>query len=235
MAKEILLFVGIDLSDPFAKRERPCTRAILVPDLRCTFDEWIYNETGLAIVPPDVLHLPHIVAIDGPQGLAASAEQRMRVCEQQLGVAGKSPYGLPPIGCPYAGFVRGSVKLFYALYKSGGLRLYGMQKSQQSNSNLIEVYPGSAWSVLAGGHHLTKKRLLEGRKARYALLVRRGLSFPQGYSIEGLPTHDQLDAAVAAYISYLFKKSKTSDYGRNPFEDASRGVLREGLIVQPAS
>lgn len=233
MAKETLRFIGIDLADPFAKHERLCTRAILEPDLHCTFGDWIYDETGSAIVPPEILQLTYILAIDGPQGLAASPEQRMRACEQQLGVAGKSPYDLPPIGHPYAGFVRGSVKLFYSLYKSGGGRLFGMQKSP-SSSNLIEVYPGSAWFVLADGCRLAKKRSLEGRKARYALLARQGLSFPQGYSLQTLPTHDQLDAAVAAYIAYLFKKGKTSSYGRNPFEDPSRNVLREGLIVQPA-
>jgi len=108
-----------------------------------------------------------------------------------------------------------------------------MPKTKQSEANLIEVYPGSAWSVLAG-HRLKKKSLLDGRRARYDLLVRRGLTFAQGYSIERPPTHDQLDAAVAAYLAYLFKSGKTSDYGRNPFEDAGLGLLREGLIVQPA-
>ena len=156
----------------------------------------------------------------------------MRLCEQELGVAGKSPYDSPPIGQPYAGFVRGSVKLFYSLYRIRNFHLHGVQKAQKSEINLIEVYPGSAWPVLAG-HHLKKNRLLEGRRTRYELLVRRGLTFAQRYSIEMLPTHDQLDAVVAAYIAYLFKSGKTCDYGEKPFEDANLGILREGLIVQP--
>jgi len=232
MYEGILLFIGIDLSDPFAKHERTCTRAILGAALYCTFDEWEYDLTGSTIVPPKVAHLPHVVAIDGPQGLASSLEHRMRLCEQELGVAGKSPYDFPPIGQLYAGFIRGSVKLFYSLYKSGNFCLHGMRKTKKSEVNLIEVYPGSAWPVLTG-HRLKKKSLLEGRRARYDLMVRLGITFAQRYSIEMPPTHDQLDAAVAAYIAYLFKSGKTCDYGEKPFEDTSLGILREGLIIQP--
>lgn len=235
MVEEASLLIGIDLSDPFAKRQRPCTRAILWPDLQCKFDDWTYDETGFAIVPPDLTHLSHIVAIDGPQGLAGSQEQRMRLCEKQLGAASKSPYDFPPIGRPYAGFICGLVKLFYSLHRSVNFCLHGMHRSQQSNANLIEVYPGSAWPVLAGGHRLEKKALFEGRKTRHELLVRQGLNFTERYRIESAPTHDQLDAAMAAYIAYLFRNGKTKDCGRKPYEDTSLSILREGLIVQPAS
>ena len=232
MFKETLFFIGIDLSDPFAKHQRSCTRAILGSDLRCAFDEWEYDATGSAIVPPELVHLPHIVAMDGPQGLAGSSERGMRLCEQQLGAAGKSSYAFRPIGQPYAGFVRGSVGLFHSLCRSGDFHLHGVEQTQESNTNLIEVYPGAAWPVLAR-QRLKNKRLLEGRRLRYGLMVRLGIIFAQRYSIEMLPTHDQLDAAMAAYIAYLFKNGKTSDYGENPFEDAAAETLREGLIVQP--
>jgi len=42
---------------------------------------------------------------------------------------------------------------------------------------------------------------------------RLGITFAQRYSIKMLPTHDQLDTAVAAYLAYLFKSRKTCDYG----------------------
>lgn len=226
------MFIGIDLSDPFAKHKRRCTRAILEPDLYCTFDEWEYDPTGSTIVPSEIAHSPHIVAIDGPQGLARNPSQRMRLCEQQLGAAGKSSYAFCPIGQPYAGFVRGSVELFHSLYRSGDFHLHGVEQMQESNTNLIEVYPGAAWPVLTK-QHLKKKRLLEGRRARYGLMVKLGITFAQRYSIEMLPTHDQLDAAVAAYLAYLFKSGKTCDYGEKPFEDTNLGILREGLIIQP--
>lgn len=136
MPAGVLFSMGIDLPDPFAKHKRPCTRAILGSDLHCTFDEWEYDATGSAIVPPQVIHLPHTMAIDGPQGLAGSSERGMRLCEQQLGTAGKSPYDSPPIGRPYAGFVRGSVKLLYSLYSSRNFHLHGMHETEQSDASL---------------------------------------------------------------------------------------------------
>ena len=62
----------------------------------------------------------------------------MRLCEQELGVAGKSPYDFRPIGQPYAGFVCGSVKLFYSLYRTRDFHLHGVQKAQKSKVNLID-------------------------------------------------------------------------------------------------
>ena len=59
------------------------------------------------------------------------------------------------------------------------------------------------------------------------------MKFSPKYTIEIPPTHDQLDAAVAAYIAYLFTVGKTTEYGQNPFEDSRFGILREGFIVQP--
>lgn len=232
MCQEAVFFVGIDLSDPFSKHRRNCTRAILNSSLHCIFDEWEYNETGLGIVPHQIGHLPVILSIDGPQGLAESPDLHMRQCEQQLGAAGKSPYDLPPLGRPYAGFICGSVRLFYLLYRSGGPHLYGMEGVKGADANLIEVYPGSAWPALAG-YRLRKKTTLDGRKDRYDLLVECGLKFARGYIIEKPPTHDQLDASIAAYIAYLFKAGNSIDYGKRPIEDAEARVLREGLIVQP--
>jgi hypothetical protein len=107
-----------------------------------------------------------------------------------------------------------------------------MEQPQEPYTNLIEVYPGAAWPVLAR-QRLKKKRLLEGRRARYGLMVRLGMTFAQRYSIDMPPTHDQLDAAVAAYLAYLFESRKTCDYGEKPFEDTNLRILREGLLVQP--
>jgi len=224
------VFVGIDLTDPFSKCQRRCTRAILKADLSCTFDKWTYARTGSAIVPSQLVHLPYIVAIDGPQGLAGSAGAKMRICERQLRAAGKSSYTFRPIGQPYAGFVRGSVELFYSLYRSATFRIHGMD--QEPEANLIEVYPGAAWPVLAD-QTLRDKKLLEGRKDRHDLLARLGITFTHKQGIEMPPTHDQLDAVLAAYIAYLFSIGKTNDHGEKPFEDTSTKILREGLIVQP--
>ena len=225
------MFIGIDLSDPFAKRGRPCTRATIRPNLNCIFDEWEYDVTGSQIVPDDILPTQFLVAIDGPQGLAGNPECTMRLSERKLAAAGKSPYSFPPIGKPYAGFVRGSVKLFYVLSKSHRFRLYGLEKDE-SDANLIEVYPGASWPVVAGPG-LPKKTSLPGRKRRYESLLKKGIQFSDEYTAEILPTHDQLDAAMAAYTAYLFTIGKTIAHGHNPFEDGRHHILREGLMVQP--
>jgi predicted nuclease with RNAse H fold len=110
--------------------------------------------------------------------------------------------------------------------------LYGL-KNDKLYTNLIEVYPGAAWPVIAG-HRLPKKRLLAGRQSRYAILLKKGIKFSPDYTVEAPPTHDQLDAAMAAYTAYLFTIGKTIAYGQNPFEDERLHILREGLIVHPA-
>jgi hypothetical protein len=200
-------------------------------NLNCIFDEWEYDPTGNQIIPDKILATQFVLAIDGPQGLAGNQECTMRLSERELGAAGKSSYAFRPIGQPYAGFVQGSVKLFYSLNKSQRFQLYG-SKNEKIGTNLIEVYPGTAWPVIAG-HRLQKKRLLAGRQSRYELLMKIGIKFGPQYTIEVLPTHDQLDAAIAAYIAYLFTIGKTAEYGQKPFEDEGCGILREGLIVQP--
>ncbi len=225
------IFIGIDLSDPFAKRGRPCARATIRPNLNCIFDEWEYDVTGNQIVPDDILPTQFLVAIDGPQGLAGNPECTMRLSERRLAAAGKSPYAFRPIGQPYAGFVQGSVRLFHSLGKSQRFQLYGLN-NEKVDANLIEVYPGAAWPVISG-HRLPNKKFLAGRQSRYALLIRMGITFSPKYTLEVPPTHDELDAAVAAYIAYLFTIGRTTEYGQNPFEDNRLGVLREGLIIQP--
>ena len=49
-----MLFIGLDLTDPFAKRKRPCTRAVLDSRLRLVLDEWEYQEDGTGIIPSTV-------------------------------------------------------------------------------------------------------------------------------------------------------------------------------------
>lgn len=225
-------FIGIDLSDLFAKRKRPCTRATIGTNLNCIFDEWEYDLTGNQIVTDRIPFTQFVLAVDGPQGLASNPECAMRFGERKLGTAGKSPYAFHPIGQPYAGFVQSSVKLFYSLSKSHRFRLYGL-KNDKLDTNLIEVYPGAAWPVIAS-HRLPKKRLLAGRQSRYGVLLKNGIKFSPEYTAEVPPTHDQLDAAIAAYTAYLFTIGKTIAYGQNPFEDERLHILREGLIVQPA-
>lgn len=222
-------FIGIDLTDPFARNKRPCDRAILDNELKCLFDRWDYEPGGDQIIPESIIHEKCILAIDGPQGLAGNEEDNMRLSEHELRTAGKSPYTFPVQGKPYAGFIKGSVQLFFQLDKSGRFHLFGFG-NDRGYTNLIEVYPGAAWPVLAG-HRLPNKKLVIGRQSRYELLKQLGLKFDLDDTV--LPTHDQLDAAVAAYTAYLFFIRKATEHGLPPFEDKAAGVIREGFILQP--
>ena len=85
------VFIAIDLSDPFAKRKRPCTRATIGTNLNCIFDEWEYDLAGSQIVPDRMFSEAFVLAIDGPQGLAGYPECAMRLSERKLAAAGKSP------------------------------------------------------------------------------------------------------------------------------------------------
>jgi predicted nuclease with RNAse H fold len=59
----------------------------------------------------------------------------------------------------------------------------------------IEVYPYAAFRVLASGGRLPKKSTVTGRQERARLLEQAGLDAVR------LPSHDALDAAVAALVA----------------------------------
>lgn len=191
---------------------------MITETLEVAFSEWEYESAGIGMVADED---KVVVAIDGPQGLAKNGA-KLRECERLLGAPGKTPDHLPvPDGTPFAGFIRGSVELFRELVK----RLPLVQDPGDISSRLIEVYPGAAWPVLAG-ERLRKKTTKEGRRLRKQTLQARGVRFPSG-----LPTHDELDAALAGYIAWRFTRGEAVCEGSRPFYDG--GFLREGYIVQP--
>ena len=222
-------YIGLDLTDPYAQRRRPCDVAILGPELDCTFDKWDYKVDGSGIVPTRALGRSFILAIDGPQGLAGSVDALLRESERLVNAPGRTPYELPKSGKPYSGFIQGSVELFYRLVTSGSrFRLLGMEDVLPTNANLIEVFPGGTWKIIAASP-LPAKRTLDGRQARRELLESLGVTFPTG----DLPTHDQLDATVAAWVAYAMHQGRVSVEGVPPDLDENAGAMREGFIVQP--
>jgi hypothetical protein len=214
-----MLYIGLDLTDPYAKRRRPVARAVITETLEVALSEWEYESAGIGMVADEA---NVVVAIDGPQGLAKNGA-KMRECERLLGAAGKTPDHLPMLdGRPFVGFIRGSVELFRELVK----RLRLVEDPDDMSSRLIEVYPGAAWPVLAGEQRLPRKTTKAGRMLRKQTLEARGVRFPSE-----LPTHDELDATLAAYIAWRFNKKEAECVGMKPFYDG--GFLREGYIVQP--
>jgi hypothetical protein len=222
-------YIGLDLTDPYAKRKRPCDVAVLGPELDCTFDKWNYKADGSGIVPSRALGRSFILAIDGPQGLAGSPEATVRESERLVHAPGRTPYGLPEEGKPYSGFIRGSVELFYTLVTSGSrFRLLGMEDVPPTDANLIEVFPGGAWKVISDTP-LPAKRTVDGRQARRELLESLDISFPS----DDLPTDDQLDAAMGAWVAYSMHQGHAKVEGLPPDLDEAVGAVREGYVVQP--
>ena len=228
-----MYFIGIDLTDPYAKSPRPATRAIFSSTSSLVyFDTWPYDREGLGMVPEHINSeaASYIVAVDGPQGLAGCPGATMRICERETGAAGKTPYYLPKPGRLYAGFIRGSVELFAALAKD--YFLCGLQDDHRCN--LIEVYPGATWKVLAkdcGIGKLHKKTTLAGRKERQFILSQHGLDV--GCPGDFIPSHDDMDAALSAYIAYRWAlERKVKELGERPRWAEDVHYLREGFIIQ---
>ena len=222
-------YIGLDLTDPFAANQRPCDVAVLGPELDCTFSTWEYRADGSGIIPPRALGRSFILAIDGPQALAGTPGATVRESERLVNAPGRTPYEMPEPGRPFAGFIRGSVQLFYNLVESGSrFRLLGMEDVPPGDANLLEVFPGGAWRILSPSQ-LPAKRTLEGRSSRRALLEACGIVFPT----DDMPTDDQLDAAMAAYVAFAFERGNVKIEGAGPVLDPDAGAIREGYVVQP--
>ena len=218
-----MFFVGLDLAVA-----RASAYAVLHSTMECSFGWWDYREDGVGIIPSVVGDRSFVLAIDGPQGWAGSAGRRRRYCEESLNTPGKAPYERNP------GFAREyivkSVGLFARLTKQEGFHLLGLDGTSAHAATLTEVYPGSAWRVLAN-EPLPGKDTAAGLDSRRKLLEERGLTFPVGCA----PNHDQLDAALAAWIAHELRRDEDSVrlVGEAPRIDDKTGCLREGYIAHP--
>ena len=223
------VFIGLDLTDPYASSSRPCDYAILDTDLNCNFGLWDYNVGGASIIPQPALGRSFILAIDGPQGLAGEPDANVRISEKLVNAPGRTPYFLKLEGKPYQGLIQGSVNLFHKLVTSGSrFRLLGLDGVPVSDTTLIEVYPGGAWKILSKGN-LPAKRTVSGRYRRAELLTQLGVKFASS----DLPTNDQLDATLAAWVAYKFWIGESSIEGTAPEMDELNSIIREGYIVMP--
>ncbi len=226
------LFIGLDMVDGCRPSPRKVDIAFLDRSGVCTFEQWDFDASGKGLSPGQLAPPGFVLAIDGPQGLAACIDDRMRRCEQAGRAAGKSPYAFPSLNKPYGGFVTSSIALFVALWRSSLFHLHGFPVEPTHQATLIEVYPGNAWRNLASSLQVpltAKKQRLEGRRQRKNILESAGILLPS----DALPTHDQLDAALAALLASLFSEGKFTEQGEPPFWDDSAQVLREGFMIYP--
>jgi NAD(P) transhydrogenase len=216
-------FLGVDLTDPHARNPRPVAVATMDRWRRVRFRTWTFEPSGRGLLPPEIVADGYVLAIDGPQGLA-SAGRRQREAERLLRTAGRSADTFPAPGAPYAGFIAGSVALFASL-RAAGLCLLG--EAPPEKSSLLETYPADLWRKWSG-RRIPKKSSPAGRRARHEILRGFGVDLPVGP--EAI-THDELDAAAAALLAYLWATGEAKLYGPPPVFDEKTGVIREGPIV----
>ncbi|WP_224240522.1 DUF429 domain-containing protein [Hyalangium gracile] len=226
-------FVGWDLSDPFSRRPRPVDVAVVDAHGRVRFDErrWPQVERGgvldaQALAAAFPVGPEDVVVVDGPQGLARPGAS-VREAERVLRAPGRTPDVLPEPGRPFCGFVRGSVLLFAALRRFEALELLDVDTPHVGEARLFEAFPGATWRRLAV-EKLAKKDSPAGRARRREVLQAAGLRFPVGE----LPTHDQLDAALCAWLGWLTRHETGRVHAVGaPLWVDSEGWLREGRIL----
>ena len=224
-------YVGIDLTDRYANS----SRAIDVCGLSYVDSnrfsaafwqwEWSHPKEQLAIsLVAEEVRTAKSTMVDGPQGLASTGKT-LRACEQECGAVGKTPDTLPPVGKPYAGFIRSSVELFSAFAQAGfpvsPIRFIG---------GVSEVYPGDIWHRLVR-RVLPKKSTSEGRRARKLILEALGVT-----NLPDLPTHDQNDACVSAVLAAAADDKLSGMTVRGvglPLAIDADGTMREGPLVVP--
>jgi hypothetical protein len=235
-------FVGIDLTSAFAVTPRPIDIAVMDDRLNVKFFTVVWPSTEVVIgrdfsfliqrVLDEVSVRPSeriVLAIDGPQGLSI-AGNTMRACERILGTPGRTPCTLPPAEeaeVPFQGYIRSSIDLFAGLVRSGSpWRLAGLRGTSNVEAGLWEVFPGAEWVVLAR-RRLPKKTTVAGRLARRQLFEALQVAFPT----QALPTADQNDALVGAYLAWCVhhRPSSVELVGDTPVWDG--GQIREGFIL----
>jgi hypothetical protein len=227
-------FLGWDLSDPFARRPRPVDVAVLEATGLVRFEAWpwppVEGHGGLgreALAAAFPVGPGDVAVVDGPQALARPGAP-VREAERLLRAPGRTPDGLPLPGGPFQGFVRGSVLLFAALRRQGRLPMLDVDAPTPGQARLFEAFPGATWRRLAV-EKLGRKSSPGGRAQRLALLEAEGLRF----ALSALPTHDQLDAALCAWLGWLTRSApeRLQAVGAPLWVDGA-GMLREGRILE---
>ncbi|MFN7133174.1 MAG: DUF429 domain-containing protein, partial [Myxococcales bacterium] len=215
-----------DLADPSHVGAYPVVVAVMDRHRRMRFGTWTYNEDGQGLIPGDIQRDGYMLAINGPQGLPRPGALK-RLCEEHLQeLSPRSAKG--GLRGHLEASPDGSVKLFSVLRKElnrCGLHVLG--EGPQERCALIEVDPDHLYMRLLGKMP-AKKITQQGRRQRYDLL--RGLGIELPLDAQAI-THDQLDAAAAAYGAYLWATGQARRVGEAPFWDEAAGVLREGWII----
>lgn len=235
-------FIGIDLTSAFTAAPRYIDIAVLDDRLNVTFFTVAWPNADVVIsrdssfltqmVLAEVVVEPKermMLAIDGPQGLA-TAGNTMRACERILGTPGRTPSTLPPAdesGVPFQGYIRSSIDLFAGLAGAGSpWPLAGLVCTCNVEAGLWEVFPGAEWIALAK-RRLPPMATAAGRLARRNLFETLQITFPT----QALPTDDQNDALVGAYLAWCVHHQPSSVELVGVSPNRADGEIREGFIL----
>jgi predicted nuclease with RNAse H fold len=243
------VFVGID---PTAGR-RPMHYAAIDNQLRLVAVDKGSMEDVLAFVAGQENAVVAVDAPQSPnQGLMKRSDVRRRynldpdgltwgqwkVCEYELRQRNIRLYNTPDKEEDARGWVRVGFEIFRRLADLG-YRHFITGESLTARS-MIEVHPHACYTVMLGLRPF-RKQTLEGRLQRQLLLYIAGVDVPNPLHaleeitrhhllrshlpIEDLYEHDQLDALVAAYTSYLV--------AARPEQIIQVGDRKEGMITLP--
>ena len=223
-------FIGLDLTDPYAKRPRPVDVAVLDVQLRCEFLRipWSALSDGAlsGLELDQVAGGPlsgNVLVIDGPLALATTGRST-RECERARAVECRD------LGTRNSSAILRNTRLDAApetaiesiyIPREPTVMYYNIE-----SATMLEAYPGAAWAAL--GSQLPKKNCSDGCEARRAILEAADVVLPPC-----VLTHDALDAALCALIGYWTRATspRTRPFGL-PCTEAD-GVIREGFIIQP--
>jgi predicted nuclease with RNAse H fold len=163
-----------------------------------------------------------------------------KVCEYELRRSNIRLYNTPEKEEDARGWVRVGFMLFRRLAELGYRHFYVGENLTERM--MLEVHPHACFTVMLGLRPFLKQTL-EGRLQRQLILYLAGLDIPNPLRaleditrhhllesrlpIDCLYTHDQLDALVAAYTSYLIVNQ--------PERIMQVGDREEGVITLPTS
>ena len=163
-----------------------------------------------------------------------------KVCEFELRRRGILLYNTPEKVSDAPRWMQAGFRLWKRLRKAGFVLHHRVGAG--GPRVMLEVNPHACFTVLLEGIPF-KKDTLEGRLQRQLLLYREGVRVPDAMRVleeitrhrlltgqlhlDGLYSHDQLDALVSAYTAFLA--------ARHPDRVTLVGDAREGQIVAPTA
>src|ERR1051326_4142576 len=176
----------------------------------------------------------HIVLLDGPQGWN-DPESRLphcRECERALNTPAKTGIQGVVKPAPYTAFVEFSIGVFGQLVKRGATLASSPQLTSTQSLLALESFPNAAWQKLGIKPLPAKSRC----KSSVEISTRTG-ELSERFGIEMpdvLPTHDQLQALVAAMAGKAIVEGQSNayaGYGVPPFKKDE--TVLEGFIFTP--